>query len=255
MKNQDNSKCSTIKYQFTLFEQLSTELFYDIFEYFWTEEIFHSFSNLNHRIKSIIELYYVHRINFQSIRKSTFHLICQSILPERVSSLVLSDQNDTCGQSKFFLLHFQIEQFTNLRSIKLIKLEHESLCRLLPNLFKLKQLQSLSLNNSTRIQMHINSEDKKVPRMLDWSPLHQLCNQVFPQLTNLSTIYTTNLTTVHFPNLLHLDLCTIDREVYIRKIFQHAPRLKSLTIDLIYFREFTMNQPCYSLKQLNVTST
>ncbi|CAF1437116.1 unnamed protein product [Adineta ricciae] len=203
----------------------------------------------------IIELYYVHRINFQSIRKSTFHLICQSILPERIFSLVLSDQNDTCGQSKFFLSHFQIEQFTNLRSIKLIKLEHESLCRLLPNLFKLKQLQSLSLQYSTRIQMHINSEDKKASCMLDWSPLHQLCNQVFPQLTNLSTLFTTNLTTMHFPNLLHLDLRTIVRGFYISKIFQHAPRLKSLTIDLIYLYEFTLNQPCYSLKQLNVTST
>ena len=73
-------------------DRFPTELFHLLFEYFWADEILHSFSNLNDRIDSILKSYSVYRINFQSIRKSTFHLVCKQIRPEQVISLVISDE-------------------------------------------------------------------------------------------------------------------------------------------------------------------
>ncbi|CAF1125737.1 unnamed protein product [Didymodactylos carnosus] len=250
--NEEDSNRSTVQHQHSLFDQLPTELFYLLFNYLWAHEILQTFSNLNYRIKSIIKSYSNYRINFESIRKSTFHLICRSIRPDQVISLILSDKNDTIGQSKLFLSYFQIEQFINLRSILLLEIETESLYKIIPNLSKLKQLHSVSLGKFEEKGEFVSFIHKKSPRDRSISSLlTEPCAEIFPQLKYLYTINFDILTSIHFPCLLHFKMITLSSHD-VSEILQHAPQLKSLTLFPAQLDDSHEISPCYSLRNLTL---
>lgn len=241
--------------QCTLLDQFPTELFYLIFDYFWAHEIFFSFTCLNRRINSIIKSYSAYHVNFESIRKCDFTQICQWIQPEQVISLVLSDKNDTSGQSKLFLSYFQIKQFIHLRSISLIKVEYNSISKIVPNLSKLKQLEAVSLNYSGEKGMHIKSEDclgELCTKICSLSP--KFYKEIFPQLKSICTTYSHELSTIDLPNLLHLTLNSDSLTFNMNEIFKKAPRLQSVTFLFSHFDHFTATQSYNSIKQLNITS-
>jgi hypothetical protein len=84
-------------------------------------------------------------INFESIRKCHFDLICRYIRPEQVISLILSDKNDTPNQSQLFRSFFSIEQFINLRALKLIELDDDGES-FFSDLYKVEHLVSLEID-------------------------------------------------------------------------------------------------------------
>ncbi len=58
-----------------------------------------------------IQFYYpyaAYRMDFKSIRRADFNFVCRRIRPEQVISLILSDDNDTLGQTELFLVSFSI---------------------------------------------------------------------------------------------------------------------------------------------------
>ncbi|CAF1269393.1 unnamed protein product [Adineta ricciae] len=241
--------------QCTLLDQLPTELFYLLFDYFWAHEIFFSFTSLNRRINSIIKSYHAYHLNFESIRKCDFTQICESVRPEQVISLILSDKNDTPNQSTLFLSYFQIEQFTNLRSISLIKIEYKSLHRILLDLSELKQLEAVSFNYSGERGMHIKLEDNigELPvKICSLSP--NFYQEIFPQLKSIGTIYSEELTSIDLPNLLHLKLNSYSLTFDMNEIFKNAPQLQSVTFLFSHFDHFIATQSYNSIKQLNLTS-
>ncbi|CAF1647732.1 unnamed protein product [Adineta ricciae] len=233
-------------------DRFPTELFHHLFEYFWADEILHSFSNLNDRIDSILKFYSAYRINFQSIRKSTFHLVCKQIRPEQVLSLVISDENDTIGQSELFLSYFQIEQFTNLRSLSLIHMKKESLHRFLQNLSNLKQLDSLSFDSSYRKRIFTDisstSIENNIPIQIN---LPKYYPELLPRLKYFSTCYWDELTSIEFRNLRQLRLYSFTFH-RVNEILYHAPQLHSLTLLLEYIRGFHQIQSCSSLRKLTL---
>ncbi|UJR12198.1 hypothetical protein I4U23_016375 [Adineta vaga] len=232
------------------FERCPAELFHVLFEYFWAHEILHLFSNLNNRIDLILKFYSTYRINFQSIRKSDFDLICEQIPPEQIISLILSDQNDTIGQSKLFLSYFQIEKLINLRYLSLIRIKHEPLHRILSNLYKLNRLHSLSFDSSGGKGVLINKDnifnefDDKIYSIL---PKHY--PEILPKLKYLSTYYSDELTLIHFPYLHQLRLYSSSFD-HINEIFQHSPQLQCVTLFLNSFQNFHQIQSCHLLKRL-----
>lgn len=234
----------------TQLECLSTELFHEFFQYFWAHEILHLFSNLNDRIDSILKSYSSYRINFQSNRFSVFRRICEQIQPKQVISLILSDNNDTPGLPKVFLSYFHIQQFTNLRLLSLIQIEHESLCKILPELSKLTRLHSLSFDNSGGKGKFVDFIDKENNENTNiYSLLPKFSPEIIFQLKYLCTMYSKELTSMYFPTLLQLRL-TCHSLNRINIILQQAPQLKSLTLFLDIFDDFHVFQSCYSLRKL-----
>ena len=65
---------------------------------------------------------------------------------EQVVSLTLCDDEHTAGQSQLFFSHFHINQFTQLESLTLIKMEPEVLKFIFLHLWKLFRLRSLSFD-------------------------------------------------------------------------------------------------------------
>lgn len=127
------------------FNQLPVELLYTIFDYFYTDEILHSFFHLNNHVDDVIHTYSSHRFNFQLIQKSDFDHVCQVVKPNQVISLRLSNNSNIPNQSKLFLSYFSLERFHRLRSLYLLDIDLVILKLIISELHKLDQLRSLSI--------------------------------------------------------------------------------------------------------------
>ena len=75
----------------TIIERLSTEIFFEIFDYLAPFEILYAFINLNQRLNNIIGLYPLH-LNFQNLSRTKFDFICRHLQPKQVKAIVLSDE-------------------------------------------------------------------------------------------------------------------------------------------------------------------
>jgi hypothetical protein len=176
--------------QCSFFDQLPVELFHILFQNCWALEILFIFSDITDYVNTILASYSVCRLNLKSIRKSYFDLICHRIRPEQVILLILSDQNDTPGQSELFLSYFQIEQFTRLRSLTLIEMERDSLFSILPNLHDLHQLRSFSFDPSiikSKFNPSDTDESEQATRL--YLILCTFYNRVLPRLKYLNINY------------------------------------------------------------------
>ncbi len=105
-------------------ELLPNELFFDLFEYFQILHIFQIFFQLNLRFHTLV-LQYCRKchLDFQSISKTDFDLICTTYLPsfaDRIQSLHLSDNDQTPEQINLFLSYgFQLDHFLHLQTLTL----------------------------------------------------------------------------------------------------------------------------------------
>jgi hypothetical protein len=204
---------------YCFFDRFPVELLHRLFTYFSAHEILLTFSNISDYVNAVLLAYDTYVLNFRSIQKDHFDLSCKHIRPEQVTSLVLSDEKDTPPQSLLFFSHFQIEQFTQLRTLILIKIETKSLKWIFPNLSKLKLLRSLTfldlnvIYQSNDIQSLVNESFKQVPFHLN--RIH-LTDGTF-----LSSISVSSL------RYLKLERCSIND---LETLFQRSTQLQSLSI-------------------------
>ncbi|CAF1544482.1 unnamed protein product [Rotaria sp. Silwood1] len=107
-------------------EKLPNEIIYRIYDYIdvcsiinlsYTSRIFYYCRNN----------YNSYKINFESISKVYFDLICRIIYPENIISLKLFDNDNTPGQIKSFIKNFQINKLKRLKYLKLIKINENDL--------------------------------------------------------------------------------------------------------------------------------
>ncbi|CAF3974016.1 unnamed protein product, partial [Rotaria sp. Silwood1] len=109
---------------YTLFENLSNELFIEILSYLNTSDAFIAFFNINYRIQCLI-FEYCHSFDFTEITITKFDIIFQYHDTNRWHSLKLSDdENKTPGQIKYF---FEKNSFNNhysqLQSLSITKIK------------------------------------------------------------------------------------------------------------------------------------
>jgi hypothetical protein len=214
------------------FDLLPVELLHTLFTYFLAHEILISFSNVSDYVDAIILAYPSYRLNFKSIFKANFDLICHRIKPDQVVSLTLSDDDDTPGQSELFLSRFRIEQFTRLQSLTLNNIELDTLESILSDLNKLDYLRSFSLHEK-------NTKTKYPTWVHDYSTMtacvkHLLSKtyiQVLPKLHRLNLSNGNTLETILLPHLRCLILAksTVDE---LQMIFTQTPELRSLNVCL-----------------------
>ncbi|CAF1028509.1 unnamed protein product [Rotaria sordida] len=221
------------------FELLPTELLHILFNYFFGHEILISFYGLNDYINSILRSYSAYKLNFKSISRFNFDLICRNIRSEQVISLTLCDSNDTSGLTELFFSYFQIEQFIRLRSLTLIEIEFKSLKFIFYNLSKLNQLRSFSFDactiRHTYGPMNFNFENKL--QHINSTLIHTYA-QILPQLKFLYLNSGWVLEWIPLPNLRYLKLtrCSIDK---LETITHLAPQLKSLDHLELHLRGYT----------------
>lgn len=131
-----------------LLDWFPVEILHTIFSYLLAHEILLSFSNVTPHLDAILLSYSDYRCDFTSILKHYFDLVCHRIRPDQVTSLALSDEEHTPGQSKLFLSRFRMEQFARLRSLKFVDVQNDSLEIIFRSLNKLNGLRMLSVDIS-----------------------------------------------------------------------------------------------------------
>jgi hypothetical protein len=218
-----------------MLDRLPVELLHIILDYFTIDEIYRIFLCVSDYVDSTIHSIPNIRLNCKSILKRHFDLICCRIRPEQVTSLTLSDADDTPHQSELFFSHFRIERFTRLRSLTLIKLEIVSLEYIFTNFNQLKQLQSLTLDYYDFIEKW--GYAARISHLTDdhFDQLRALLTEHFvslaPRLHRLKVSDDRILRWIQLPNLRHLTLtsCSLHK---LHSICHRAPNLKSLDVDL-----------------------
>ncbi|CAF3378673.1 unnamed protein product [Rotaria socialis] len=111
----------------TIFDLFPNELLYEVFQYLTTYEILYGFQGLNKRIDKLLRTCAKYNLNFKSWPKSKFDFVCQSINPEQVRSLILSDADDTCQQIHLFFRLVPVQRLVNLESLILIETNEQEL--------------------------------------------------------------------------------------------------------------------------------
>jgi hypothetical protein len=214
------------------FDMLPIELVETILNYFWAHEILHSFTNISHYFDAILATYSSYRLNLNSISKSDFDLVCQYIRPSQIILLILSDANGTPGQSDLFLTRFRIEQFIQLRSLRLVEIELDSFESTFSNLNHLVLLRSLTYDtNSIKTKCPnwtYNYSGMLIDTTSCWA---ETAMRVLPRLNRLNLSNLTFPPAIQLPHLYHLTLkkSTVHQ---LYKIFSQTPQLRSLNISI-----------------------
>ena len=185
---------------------LPVELLHILFTYFLAHEILLTFSDVSDYINAVLLTYSAYRLDLRSIRKSDFDLVRRNILPEQVIALTLSDDNDTPDQSELFFSYFQIEEFTQLRSLTLIKIEFNSIKSIFSNLHRLHRLRFLSFNvDIIRHRYPAWNDDYSNESNQLKAFLMNTYTRVLPQLSRVRLNGSTDLTSIPLLRLRHLN--------------------------------------------------
>lgn len=127
---------------------LPVELIYYLFEYLDIATIVFSFRYVCKRFYNIVNLYDQYKLDMRLISKYDFDHICHGIYPEKISSIILTNDNNTPYQIRTFLSRFSFDQFSRLKSLSLIKIEENNLFSILMHISKCS-LKSLTINCSS----------------------------------------------------------------------------------------------------------
>lgn len=208
-----------------LLDRLPVECFYMIFEYFWAQEILHSFLNINHYINQILDNYNGYMLNFKSIRKQDFDLLCRSIKPCQIISLTLSDSQDTVGQSQLFLSLFSMNQLIHLHALTLIDIDRDSIFAF-SDIHKLPCLVSIEIDRNSQISINLIASQLK----------RLIVNSCSDDCSNHGML----IPPIQLPRLRYLSLerCSFSR---LYSILRHASNLISLHVSII----------CWSFTEMN----
>jgi hypothetical protein len=220
-------------YKICFFDLLPVEILHILFSYFLAHEILFSISNVSDHVDAILLAYSSYRLNFKSIPKLNFDLICHQIKPDQVLSLTLSDSSATPGQSELFLFRFRIEQFIRLQSLTLFYIELDSLESIFSDLNKLNHLRSFSFH-AKNVMKKYRTWAFDFPTIT--GRLNDLISetyvQVLPKLNRLSLSDGIALRMIPLPYLRYLAL-TQSTISELQLIFTQMPELRSLNVCLI----------------------
>jgi len=200
---------------YCLLDSFPVEMFDLIFDYLSTIDIIRGFLKISPYIDNIILNYNFYKINFESILKNEFDLICNNINGNKIKSLTLSDGNDTPNQSNLFLSLFKIEEFSlNLNNLSLIDINNQSMEIITNNFDKLNNLLSLTIINN---QLRCSSILKNILSQLN--RLNISSEDLFQNLIQMNKL----------KHLIISNRCSFNQ---LQLLINHCPNLISLNISL-----------------------
>jgi hypothetical protein len=228
-------------------DNLPVELIHHLLAYFSAHEIFYTFINVTSYINAVLASYSNYKVNFKSITKTKFDLICQHIIPDQVIALTLSDDEETPGLIELFLSRFQINQFTRLQSLRLFEIGPDFWEIIISKLVELKDLRSFSFFSSSRSDSWVCKLPANDVKLLD-KCLADTYAPVLPQLHQLRLCHGDFLKSIEFPCLRHLVLERSSLDI-IKHVCSVAPKLKSL--DTSFSDDALTTELILPLPQLN----
>ncbi|CAM4835886.1 unnamed protein product [Rotaria magnacalcarata] len=153
-------------------ESFSTEVFFEIFEYLSSVDLFRGFFGLNGCLQRILNMYPL-RLNLQQICRSDLDFLCHHIQPKQIISILLSEETMP-DQVNIFLKYFPNfeHQFICLQSVNFIKTENciSKLPQCVSSLSFEKCLGQLWLENKigdilihqAKVLTHLNIQDERL---------------------------------------------------------------------------------------------
>jgi len=124
---------------------LPVELLHNVFDYLDTETILHSVRPICIQLDKVVKSYNRFKLNCSSLCMADLRFISDFIKPEYVISLTLFD-NDQVGQCRVdsFLSLFELNKFTQLRSLTLDEIDNNALKQFFQHIRKCRLI-SLSI--------------------------------------------------------------------------------------------------------------
>ena len=230
------------EYAFTsdmLIERLSTEIFFEIFDYLTPFEIFRAFINLNHRLNGILGLYPM-CLDFQHLSRRKFDFICRYLQPAQVLAIVLSDERMP-NQCMLFKRHFPLFQddFVRLKTLRF-----QSTSTILPSLppstssLEIETFMKAHETDYHIVQLLQHCSSHLTSLKVDGSYVFRSLTAPFPRLSHLSIGFCTMTDLQHLIPLLtssltHLKLFVDQEQPMPQLDFRHlATSLTHLTLTL-----------------------
>ncbi|CAF0976017.1 unnamed protein product [Rotaria sordida] len=152
---------------------LPVEILHHIFDCLDASTILFSLRCTCRRLKTIVDSYDRYVLDFRSISKSDFQLLCCLINPRKVKSLTLFPKDETSDQLELFMTYFRIQEFTRLRSLTLIEIEERQLKVLLKR-FCIPSLTSFSFKLGKYDDRRINTTATLLSSIISQANLHHL---------------------------------------------------------------------------------
>ena len=241
----------------TTLEDLSVELFYEIFAYFQFHEIWHIFWNVNSQISAIIESIPFISVYLEcsgmTIEVANFYYerLSQTNLCTRLTSLCVSD---TCSIGNSLWLAEYGSRFINLRHLSLIDVKRCSFEMILDSLSPIDSLiifrvYFVSADNRAVVTFLSVPEGAYHERIFRLFPSLRVCHLLFGP-HNHHTMYCPFLTFSDRyivpiqSNLLNLRSFTLRycSPEFLPHLFEHLPQLEQLSCHL-YNTSDVLRQP------------
>ena len=231
----------------TTFEDLSVELFYEIFPYFQLHEIWNIFSKLNTRMTSIIEnipsISVYLGCSGMNIEVTYFYYeyLSQSNICTRLTSLCVSDAF-SFGNSLWFAKYGST--FINLRRLSLIDVKRSSFERILNSLSPIDSLVMFSLHfvsadHRAASTFRFVHEGEYYGRIFRLFPSLRVCHLLFGrydhpiQQSPFSTFPQIYIVPIQ-SNLLKLRSLTLRycSPEFLPRLFEHLPQVEEFSCHL-----------------------
>ncbi|CAF1304983.1 unnamed protein product [Adineta steineri] len=204
-------------------EYLPNEIILEIFDYLNAIHLIHAFHNVNLRLNKLLDTsFQSYCLDFRSISKYGFNIICQQHLPsiiDKVSSLHLADDDETPNLPKILLSNiFTLSRFTHLKALSLYSIQSLDLlneiilqCHYITHL---KLIQCFYENKECQLINNIWSLPKLIDCHIDGIMLKGIC---FSELS----IKSLSIKYLSIKNII----CNIP---YLSSVFQQTPCLQRL---------------------------
>ncbi|CAF1341437.1 unnamed protein product [Adineta ricciae] len=206
----------------TSFEDLSNEIFYEIFEFLHSYEAFHSFYDVNQRFRNLfINSNHLITVDISSKSESILQRYVNCIIvpyAPRIKSLRLFD---SFAHELFLSLSPIIKNFTQLQAITLNKLDNNYVRQIIDQLFSLSTLSSLTIRfaNNVGIPPNIYIEIIHLPAL-------KYCQISLNECKLLPCAYTSASSSIE-----HLVLNESFNLEQLDDLLSYMPKLRRLTID------------------------
>ena len=203
------------------FSTLPIELIYKIFTYLDAQTIVRQVRCVSKRFYALVKTYDQYDFNFNSIFKRDFLLLCNYLEHDKIVLLTLSDDDQTPGQMEYFLSLFRIGQFTQLRSLTLLEIDHCYLSIILQDI-KTSQLNSLIIR-SQRDFSENNNRVTDLSTILSLRTLRKLHLKI-------AHLHVSGMSWPIASQIQHLEItCPTMSDFY--HILRHFPNLRILVIE------------------------
>jgi len=214
-------------------QSLPVEILQHILDDLDAYTILFSFRNICRQFRAIVNNYNRYILNFQSISKPDFDLVCHLVDPCRVTSLILSENDETFDQIKLFLSHFNLRQFTRLHSLSLFINEEEQV-KTIAERFNIPSLESFSLKIGKSDDRRKNTTARFLSSVMAKSNLSKL--ELHIQEGRVEKIL--------WPVQCSIRYLQIDNNIsfdQICTILQCSPNLRTLNINFFYILNFNQS--------------